>query len=226
MDGNGRWAKQRVFARIRGHRMGVESVRAVVRAAGEIGIQYLTMYAFSQENWSRPKSEVRALMQLLENYLKNEIGELNENNVQLHAIGQLEDLPERVRHQLSLTQRATAGNTGLKLILALSYGARREITQAVRQIAQETAKGLISPSDINEALIANHLYTREYPDPDLLIRTSGEMRVSNFLLWQISYSEFVVSPVLWPDFRKEHFLDALREYGRRQRRFGGVQSSG
>lgn len=222
MDGNGRWARQRTLARIRGHRQGVESVRTVVRVAGEIGVEYLTLYAFSQENWSRPKTEVESLMRLLENFLKNEINELNENDTQLHAIGQLDDLPPRVRRQLEISQKATAGNKGLKLILALSYGARREITLAARQIAREVAMGRIAPEDINETLFSHHLYTRDYPDPDLLIRTSGELRISNFLLWQISYAEFVISPMLWPDFRKEHFLDAIREYGQRQRRFGGV----
>lgn len=226
MDGNGRWAKGRMLARIRGHRRGVESVRTTVRTAGEIGVQYLTLYAFSQENWTRPKSEVEALMRLLEAYLRDEVGELNENNVQLHAVGQIEDLPARVRKQLDETRKATAGNTGMKLILALSYGARREITMAVRQIAREVARGIISPEDVNETLVASHLYTRDYPDPDLLIRTSGELRVSNFLLWQISYAEFVVSPVMWPDFGKEQFLDAIREFSRRQRRFGGVTGPG
>lgn len=222
MDGNGRWAKQRSFARIRGHREGVESVRVVVRTAGEIGVEYLTLYAFSQENWCRPRVEVKALMRLLEEFLKNEIDELNENNVQLHAIGQLEDLPSGVRRQLSLTQKATEKNTGLKLILALSYGSRREITHAVRQMARGVFEGKIAPDDVDETLIARHLYTRDYPDPDLVIRTSGELRVSNFLLWQISYAEFVVSSVLWPDFRKDSFLEAIGEYGRRHRRFGKV----
>lgn len=222
MDGNGRWAKQRVLARIEGHRKGVESVQTVVRTAGEIGVQYLTLYAFSQENWNRPKTEIHALMHLLEEFLKNEIQELNENNVQLHAIGQIEDLPLRVRKQLSLTQEATSKNTGLKLILALSYGSRQEISKATRQIAQQVAEKKISPEDINEKLLSKYLDTRDYPDPDLLIRTSGELRLSNFLLWQISYTEFVVSPILWPDFRKEHFLEAIQEYRRRQRRFGGV----
>ncbi len=224
MDGNGRWAKQRTFARIQGHRQGVESVRAVVRTAGEIGVEYLTLYAFSKENWNRPKNEVKALMKLLEDYLKNEIQELNENNVQLHTIGNIEDMTERVRRQLDLTQKATVKNTGLKLILALSYGARQEIVMAARQIAQKVADGSMVPSQVNEDVLSKHLFTKEYPDPDLLIRTSGELRISNFLLWQISYSEFVASPVLWPDFRKEHFLDALREYGKRDRRFGTVVS--
>jgi undecaprenyl diphosphate synthase len=222
MDGNGRWAKERSFARIQGHRRGVESVRATVRTSGEIGVEYLTLYAFSQENWSRPPSEVKALMLLLEDFLKSEIDELNENNVQLHTIGQLDRLPPRVRRQLDQTRRATQANTGLKLVLALNYGARQEILQAARRIAQAAVEGRIRPEEVDEAAFARHLDTKEYPDPDLLIRTSGEMRVSNFLLWQISYAEFVVSPVLWPDFRKEHLLDAVREYGRRHRRFGGI----
>ncbi len=222
MDGNGRWARQRTLPRIDGHRRGVEAVRAVVRAAGDIGVKYLTLYAFSQENWSRPKAEVEALMRLLEHFLKNEIGELNKNNVQLHAIGRLEDLPARVLRQLKLTQEATAANTGLKLILALSYGARQEIATAAREIARAAVGGRISIEDINEELVASRLSTRDYPDPDLLIRTSGEMRLSNFLLWQITYAEIVVSPVLWPDFGREDFLEAIRLYGDRHRRFGRV----
>jgi undecaprenyl diphosphate synthase len=223
MDGNGRWAKQRLFARIQGHRRGVESVRAVVRTSGEIGVEYLTLYAFSQENWSRPKNEVDALMNLLEEFLKNEINELNENNVQLHAIGEIEALPDHVRNQLALSKKATASNTGLKLILALSYGSRQEIVRAARQIAQKVARGELSPESVDEKLFSENLFTAEYPDPDLIIRTSGELRLSNFLLWQISYAELVVSPVLWPDFRKEHYLDTLREYSKRERRFGAVE---
>lgn len=222
MDGNGRWAKQRTLARVKGHRQGVESVRAVVRTSGELGVEYLTLYAFSQENWSRPKTEIQALMHLLEDFLKNEIDELNENNVQLHSIGQMEDMPESVRRQFELTQKATAKNTGLKLILALSYGSRREIATAARLLAEEVLSANITPSDIDEKRFGDYLYTKGIPDPDLVIRTSGEMRLSNFLLWQISYAELVVSPVLWPDFRKEHYLDAIREYGSRHRRFGGV----
>jgi undecaprenyl diphosphate synthase len=225
MDGNGRWARQRLLPRIEGHRRGVESVRTVVRTAGEIGVEYLTLYAFSSENWSRPKMEVSALMRLLEHFLKSEIAELNRNNVRLETIGRIEDLPERVLRQLERARAATAGNTGLRLVLALSYGSRREIAAAARQIARQGAHGQISPEDVNETLLASHLDTRDMPDPDLLIRTSGEMRVSNFLLWQISYAEFVVSPVLWPDFGREEFLEALREFGRRQRRFGRVESA-
>ena len=222
MDGNGRWAKQRLLARIEGHRQGTEAVRAAVRTGGEIGVEYLTLYAFSSENWKRPKTEVAALMRLLEEYLRSEIDELNENNVQLHAIGQIEGMPENVRRQLKLTQEATSRNTGLKLILALNYGARAEMILAVRQIAQKVVRKTLSLEEVTETLISQHLDTHAYPDPDLLIRTSGELRVSNFLLWQISYAEFVVLSVLWPDFRKEHFLDALREYGKRQRRFGKI----
>mgnify|MGYP001596293787 FL=1 len=222
MDGNGRWAKERGLPRIEGHRQGVESVRDVVRTAGRIGVGYLTLYSFSAENWSRPRHEVAALMRLLEKYLRDEIDELNENNVRLEAIGCLKDLPERVQKQLQKTRAATAQNDGLVLVLALSYGSRREIADSVRDVARLVKEGKISVSDINETLISNHLYTRAYPDPDLLIRTSGEMRISNFLLWQISYAELVVAPALWPDFRKEQFLGAIAEYGRRDRRFGGI----
>lgn len=222
MDGNGRWAKERGLPRIEGHRQGVESVRDVVRTAGKIGVGYLTLYAFSAENWSRPRLEVSALMRLLEKYLHDEIDELNENNVRLEAIGCLKDLPERVQKQLQKTRQATAQNDGMVLVLALSYGSRREITDAVRDCAKLVKDGKIAVSDINETLISNHLYTHSYPDPDLLIRTSGEMRISNFLLWQISYAELVVAPSLWPDFRKDQFLGAISEYGKRDRRFGGI----
>src|SRR6059036_3400862 len=207
MDGNGRWAKQRHLPRVEGHRQGVESVRATVRAAGEIGIKYLTLYAFSVENWNRPKDEVDTLMNYLARFLKSEIGELNRNNVRLEVIGQIYRLPEFVQEQLKKTQAALAQNKGLTLVLALSYGGRTEIVDAVRGIAAKVKQGKIEPAEINEQLIAEHLYTRHIPDPDLLIRTSGEMRVSNFLLWQISYSEFVVTPTLWPDFRKAQFLE-------------------
>jgi undecaprenyl diphosphate synthase len=222
MDGNGRWAKARHLPRVEGHRQGAESVRAIVRVAGETGVRFLTLYAFSAENWSRPKEEVDTLMKYLARYLKNEIGELNRNNVRLGVIGQIYRLPEFVQEQLEKTMTALAKNNGLTLILALSYGGRTEIVDAVRAIATEAQKGKLDPAEINEELVAQHLYTRHYPDPDLLIRTSGEMRVSNFLLWQISYAELVVTPTLWPDFRKPQFLEALEEYTRRHRRFGGV----
>jgi undecaprenyl diphosphate synthase len=222
MDGNGRWAKERHLPRVEGHRNGVESVRMTVRACGEVGIKYLTLYAFSVENWNRPKDEVDTLMKYLARYLKNEIGELNRNNVRLEVIGQIYRLPEFVQDQLKKTQAALAKNNGLTLILALSYGGRTEIVEAVRAIAEEAKQGKLEPAEINEQVIAQHLYTRHTPDPDLLIRTSGEMRVSNFLLWQISYSELVVTHTLWPDFRKPQLFAALEEYARRHRRFGGV----
>jgi len=222
MDGNGRWAKQRGLPRVEGHRNGVESVRATVRACGELGVKYLTLYAFSVENWNRPKDEVDTLMKYLARFLKNEIGELNRNNVRLEAIGQIYRLPEFVQEQLAKSKAALAKNTGLTLILALSYGGRTELIEATRAIAQQVKAGKLDPAEINDQVIAQNLYTHAYPDPDLLIRTSGELRVSNFLLWQISYAEFVVTPTLWPDFRKPQLHEALEEYTRRHRRFGGL----
>lgn len=222
MDGNGRWAKQRNLPRVEGHRAGAESARAVIRAAGEVGVKYLTLYAFSVENWNRPKAEVDTLMKYLAHYLKTEFAELNKNNVRLEVIGQIERLPEFVRKQLIKTKAALAKNTGLTLIMALSYGGRTELVDAMRSIAVKVKQGELQPEEITEKTVTQHLYTREWPDPDVLIRTSGEMRVSNFLLWQISYAELVVTPTLWPDFRKPQFLAALEEYARRHRRFGGV----
>ncbi len=222
MDGNGRWAKARHLPRVEGHRNGVESVRATVRACGELGIKYLTLYAFSVENWSRPKDEVDTLMKYLARFLKGEIGELNRNNVRLEVIGQIYRLPEFVQEQLKKTQAALAKNNGLTLILALSYGGRTELVEATRAIAAKVKAGKLEPGEINEQVVAQHLYTHAWPDPDLLIRTSGEMRVSNFLLWQISYAELVVTPTLWPDFRKPQLYEALEEYTRRHRRFGAV----
>jgi undecaprenyl diphosphate synthase len=222
MDGNGRWAKERHLPRVEGHRRGVESVRAIVRAAGELGIKYLTLYAFSVENWNRPKDEVNALMKYLAHFLKNEIGELNRNNVQLDAIGQIYRLPESVQKQLEKTKASLSKNNGLTLNLALSYGGRTEIVEGVREIAKKIQSGILEPEEVNEHLLSQHLYTGNVPDPDLVIRTSGEMRVSNFLLWQISYAEFVVTKTLWPDFRKPQFYEALEEYTRRHRRFGEV----
>lgn len=222
MDGNGRWAKQRHLPRVEGHRVGVESVRAVLRAAGEIGIKYMTLYAFSVENWNRPKDEVDTLMKYLARFLKTEVTELNRNNVKLEVIGQIYRLPESIQLQLNKTIAALSRNNGLTLILALSYGSRTEIVEAVRSIAAQVKEGAIEPAEINEHVFAQHLYTRNWPDPDLLIRTSGEMRISNFLLWQISYSELVVTPTLWPDFRRAQFFEALEEYTRRHRRFGSL----
>ena len=222
MDGNGRWAKQRHLPRVEGHRNGVESVRTVVRAAGEVGIKYLTLYAFSVENWNRPKEEVDTLMKYLARFLRTEGQELQSSNVRLDAIGQIYRLPEAVQDQLKKTTLALSRNNGLTLILALSYGGRNEIVDAVRAIAAKAKEGRIEPAEITEKVIAEHLYTRHYPDPDLLIRTSGELRVSNFLLWQISYAELVVTPTLWPDFRRPQFFEAVEEYARRHRRFGGL----
>jgi len=222
MDGNGRWAKQRNLPRIEGHRMGAESVRAVVRAAGEIGIKYLTLYAFSVENWNRPKEEVDTLMKYLHRYLRDEAAELAKNNVRLEAIGQIYRLPDAVQQQLKKTIAATSRHNGLTLVMALSYGGRAEIVEAVRAIGTKVKKGELDPEEITEQVVSQHLYTKHIPDPDLLIRTSGEMRVSNFLLWQISYAELVVTETLWPDFRKAQLFQALEEYARRNRRFGGV----
>lgn len=222
MDGNGRWAKERGLPRVEGHRQGAESVKAVVKAAGELGIKFITLYAFSVENWNRPKDEVDTLMKYLLRFLKRELGEMSKNNIRLQAIGQIWKLPENIQEQLQKTTQATAKNNGITLTLALSYGGRTEIVDAVRQIAQEVKAGKLEAGEINEQVIAHHLYTHGTPDPDLLIRTSGEMRVSNFLLWQISYAEFVITKTLWPDFGKREFYAALEEYSQRQRRYGGV----
>jgi len=220
MDGNGRWAKQRGLLRIQGHRAGADSARDIIRAVGELGIQYLTLYAFSIENWNRPKDEVDTLMKYLAHYLDTECEELNKNNVRLEVIGRLERLPEFVHEKLEKTRRVLAKNTGLTLIMALSYGSRTELVDAMRGIAQKVQRGELQPEEISEKTISEHLYTRDWPDPDLLIRTSGEMRVSNFLLWQISYAELVVTPTFWPDFRQPQLLAALAEYQARHRRFG------
>jgi undecaprenyl diphosphate synthase len=222
MDGNGRWAKQRHLPRIEGHRQGAESARIIIRTAGDLGIKYLTLYAFSAENWNRPKDEVDALMKYLVHYLKTETSELNKNNVKLEVIGQIYRLPENVQEQLKKSMVTLSKNNGLTLVMALSYGGRIEIVAAVRAIAEKAKQGKLDPADINEQVISQHLWTRNIPDPDVLIRTSGEMRVSNFLLWQISYAELVITPTLWPDFRKPQFIAAIEEYARRHRRFGGV----
>ena len=226
MDGNGRWARQRGQPRVEGHRIGAESVRAIVRACGELGIQYLTLYAFSSENWNRPKIEVTALMHLLEFYLQQEVEELNKNNVRLVAIGRIHELPQSAQRQLNRSIETLKNNTGLTLVLALSYGGRAELVDATRAIAREIKSGALDVADINEGLISDRLYTAGIPDPDLLVRTSGEMRVSNFLLWQISYAEIHVTETPWPDFRKPELLRAIEDYGKRQRRFGRVGPAG
>ena len=222
MDGNGRWAKQNGLPRVEGHRRGADSAREIIRTAGELGIKYLTLYAFSAENWNRPKDEVDALMKYLVHYLKSETKDLNKNNVRLEVIGQIHRLPENVQEHLAKSIATLSKNNGLTLVMALSYGSRIEIVEAVRAIAAKAKQGRLDPADINEKVISDHLWTRSIPDPDLLIRTSGEMRVSNFLLWQISYAELVITPTLWPDFKKPQFFAALEEYAGRNRRFGGV----
>ncbi len=222
MDGNGRWARQRHLPRVEGHRQGAESARVIIRTAGELGIKYLTLYAFSAENWNRPKDEVDALMKYLIHYLKSETPDLNKSNVRLEAIGQIHRLPENVQEQLRKSIATLSKNNGLTLVLALSYGGRAEIVDAARSLAKKVKAGELDPEDITEKVFAQHLYTRNWPDPDLLIRSSGEMRISNFLLWQISYTELVVTQTLWPDFRKPQFYAALEEYTRRHRRFGGL----
>ncbi len=222
MDGNGRWARQRHLPRVEGHRTGAESARVIIRTAGELGIKYLTLYAFSAENWNRPKDEVDALMKYLIHYLKSETPELNRNNVKLEVIGQIYRLPENVQEHLKKSIQTLSRNNGLTLVMALSYGSRIEIVEAVRRIAEKVKDGRLDPPDIDEKIISQHLWTRNLPDPDLLIRTSGEMRISNFLLWQISYTELVVTQTLWPDFRKPQFCEALEEYARRHRRFGAL----
>jgi undecaprenyl diphosphate synthase len=222
MDGNGRWAKKRLLNRIKGHEKGSETVRTVVRTCREIGIRYLTLYAFSTENWQRPKKEIDALMVLLVKFLKSELDELVENNIRLRVIGQVDRLPAEVRKALQETMAATEDKTGMDLILALSYGGRAEIVTMVQTLADKIKRGLVEPESITAGTVADHLYTRDIPDPDLLIRTSGEMRISNFLLWQIAYSEIFVTPTLWPDFSKDELLHILQNYQRRERRFGAV----
>ena len=222
MDGNGRWAKERSLPRVEGHRRGAESVRSVLRTAARLGVKYLTLYAFSVENWKRPQDEVDTLMKYLARYLKSEQREMNDNNVKLQAIGQTSRLPKFVRDQLEATRESLSQNTGTTLTLALSYGGRTELVDAVRGIAEKARDGEIDPAKISEQTISGHLYTSDMPDPDLLIRTSGEMRVSNFLLWQISYAELVVNDRLWPDFGEPEFCAALEEFAGRNRRFGKV----
>lgn len=220
MDGNGRWAKKKGAMRIFGHRNAVQAVRDVTEGCGEIGIKYLTLYAFSTENWARPKEEVDGLMELLVNTLKQEINTLMENQVKLITIGDTSNLPEDCQKNLEWAKNMTKNNSGLTLILALSYSGRWELVQAARSLASAVQSGTMQPSDINEKAIEQFLQTANIPDPELLIRTSGEMRISNFLLWQIAYSELYITPTLWPDFRKEHLYEAIWAYQQRERRFG------
>jgi undecaprenyl diphosphate synthase len=224
MDGNGRWAKKRLLNRIKGHEKGAEAVRTIVRTCRELAIPLLTLYAFSTENWQRPKTEIAALMTLLRNFLLSERKELLENDIRLNAIGQIHRLPGSVRETLTELIEATRNNTAMVLNLALSYGARTEIVDMVKALASKAQQGLLEPSAITEAVISEHLYTRKMADPDLLIRTSGEMRISNFLLWQIAYAEIHVTDTLWPDFGKEEFIQILMDYQSRERRFGKVKA--
>ncbi len=222
MDGNGRWAQKRLLNRVMGHERGSETVRMIVRTCRELGIGFLTLYAFSTENWQRPKTEVRALMTLLRRFLASERQEMIDNNICLNVIGQIDRLPEDVREQIRLSKEATGHNDGMRLNLALSYGSRTEILTAVQKIAHAVKKGEFEPDSITPELIASYLYTVDIPDPELLIRTSGEFRISNFLLWQIAYSEIFVTPTLWPDFTRDEFIDILKSYQGRDRRFGRV----
>lgn len=220
MDGNGRWAKQHSLGRVAGHKKGVEAVRNTVTACREIGVKYLTLYAFSAENWNRPSREVSALMRLLEKFLRLEIKTLQKNNIRLSAIGNLDSLPEGVLNTLNEVIGLTSGNSEMTLILALSYGGRDEILNAVKRIAGDSAAGKLDAASLTKKNISDYLYTEGIPDPDLLIRTSGEYRISNFLLWQTAYTEFYFTDVLWPDFQKEDLLRAISDYQKRERRFG------
>jgi len=225
MDGNGRWARRRHMPRIAGHRAGVAAVRSTVETAARIHIPALTLYAFSEENWKkRPKSEVDFLMRLLSRYLKGEVPTLNQNNIRLEYIGRQQELPEAVQERMASAREATARNTGMVLTLALNYSARTELVDAFRSLAQAAARngGIDHLINVDEEAVCQHLYTRHLPDPDLVVRTSGEMRLSNFLLWQLAYAEIYVTPTLWPDFRGHHLLEGIAEYQKRERRYGGL----
>lgn len=222
MDGNGRWAAQRRLPRSQGHRAGVEAARRTVRAAAELGIGYLTLFGFSTENWSRPRSEVQDLFGLLRRFIRNDLAEMHRNNIRIKVIGHREQLPADIVELISDAEMLTLQNTGMNLIVAFNYGGRNEILEAVQKIAAAAARGEIDPSGIDQEYFASTLQTTGIPDPDLIIRTSGENRISNFLLWQCAYSEFVFSPVYWPDFDRETLLESLGEFSLRERRFGGV----
>jgi undecaprenyl diphosphate synthase len=224
MDGNGRWAKRRHLPRVAGHRAGVTAVRSTVETAARIGVHALTLYAFSEENWKkRPKSEVDFLMRLLSRYLKAEVPKLNENNVRLEYIGRQYELPEDVQERMAWARESTSHNSGTILTLALNYSARSELVDAFRSMVNAASvNGGFEHLRIDEDTVANHLYTRDLPDPDLVVRTSGEMRLSNFLLWQLAYAEIYVTPTLWPDFRGVHLLEGIAEYQKRERRYGGL----
>ncbi len=223
MDGNGRWAKARGLSRLQGHKEGTETVSTIVRACKKLGVKYLTLYAFSVENWCRPKQEINGLMKLLIHFLSKKVSELHENKVRLRVAGRIHDLPGKVQEALTQVMKATEHYDGGQLILALSYGGRAEITDAIVKIAKQVKAGTLTPAGIDENVIAANMYLPDVPDPDLLIRTSGEMRISNFLLWQISYSELYVTDVMWPDFKEEEFKKALASYAGRHRRFGNIK---
>ncbi len=222
MDGNGRWAKSKGAARIFGHQNAITAVREVTEASAELGVKFLTLYAFSTENWGRPKHEVSGLMQLLVSTIKKEITTLQDNNVSLLAIGQLDSLPGRCQKELNEAIELTKNNDGLKLVLALSYSGRWEIAEAVRKMAREVKEGRLDPESIDQDMISAHLATHDFPDPELLIRTSGEMRISNFLLWQMAYTEIYFTKKLWPDFRRDDLYEAIIAYQQRERRFGRI----
>ncbi|MEK7242159.1 MAG: isoprenyl transferase [Planctomycetota bacterium] len=222
MDGNGRWASKRGLARVRGHIEGVKSVREITEECASRHIEQLTLYAFSSENWSRPRFEVAILMRLLRRYLIREIKTIMDNNIRFAVIGRIEGLPEDVQKEIATEIELSKNNTGMVLCLALNYGGRTEIVDAARRLAQKVQEGKLRPEDINEATLTENMYTAGMRDPDLLIRTGGDMRVSNFLLWEISYTELWVTPVYWPDFRKERLEEALRDYAARERRYGGI----
>jgi undecaprenyl diphosphate synthase len=222
MDGNGRWAKKRMLNRVKGHEVGTESVRSIVRTSRKLGIRYLTLYAFSEENWKRSRIEIAALMEILKRFLKSELSEMLDNGIRLNAIGTVDKLPPDAKKVLHETIEKTSANNDMVLTLALSYGARQEIVNAVKKIAAKVKSGSLDIEEINDDIIGNSLYTTGIPDPDLLIRTSGEYRISNFLLWQIAYTEIYVTPTLWPDFREKEYLAALLDYEKRERRFGAA----
>ena len=222
MDGNGRWARRKGAKRIFGHRNAIEAVRQTAEASAELGIKYLTLYAFSTENWKRPKAEVSGLMELLVSTIKKETSTLTKNNIRLSSIGDISALPKNCQRELRESKELTKNNDGLNLILALSYSGRWEILEAVKDLLKDVKNGSIGPEDINNDIFSDYLCTKGIPDPELLIRTSGELRISNFLLWQIAYTELYITDILWPDFRKEHLYEAIVAYQKRERRFGKV----
>jgi len=225
MDGNGRWAKQRGLNRTAGHREGVKRVKEIIRGSGQLGIEVVTFFAFSTENWSRPKNEVTILMRYLDNFLGKEINELHKNNMRFMVIGRGDPVPKYLQAKIKKAQEKTIGNTGLKVVLAINYGGRQEIMDAARQFAKDVSAGKVGIDDLEEKLFSSYFYTAGIPDPDLLIRTSEEMRISNFLLWQLSYSEFYFPKKYWPDFGINDLKEAIKEYQKRERRFGGLNAS-